>query len=59
LKRSISVVTLFECPTVKLLAAKLGAPAQGSHCTATAGAAEQRGQLRRAKIIRRKYAPIT
>jgi hypothetical protein len=49
-------VTLFECPTVKLLAAKLGAPAQSRNYVAPVGAAEQRGQQRRTKIIKRKYA---
>jgi FkbH-like protein/FkbM family methyltransferase len=53
LKRNISVVTLFECPTVKLLAAKLGAPAQQSGNAPTAGGAERRGQQRRYKKTRR------
>jgi acyl carrier protein len=56
LKHNISVVTLFECPTVKLLAAKLGAPAQDRSDTPSAGEAEQRGQQRRYKIIKRKHA---
>jgi len=56
LKHNISVVTLFECPTVKLLAAKLGAPAQDGSATTSVGEAEQRGQQRRYKIIKRKYA---
>jgi hypothetical protein len=51
LKRGISVVTLFESPTVKLLAAKLGAPAQSGNCIATVVAAERRGQQRRYKKV--------
>jgi len=59
LKRTISVVTLFECPTVKLLAAKLGAPAQDRGDTPTVGEAEQRGQQRRYKKTKRRSAQLT
>ncbi|HEX4884553.1 MAG TPA: HAD-IIIC family phosphatase, partial [Casimicrobiaceae bacterium] len=51
LGRSVSIVTLFECPTVRLLAARLGdteAPAG-----ATAAAAVQRGKQRRYGALRR------
>jgi FkbH-like protein/FkbM family methyltransferase len=58
LKRGISVVTLFECPTVKLLAAKLGAPAQSRNCIATVGAAERRGQQRRYKKVTFKMGAV-
>ena len=56
LKRGISVVTLFECPTVRLLAAKLGTPARNGGEVPTVGDAEQRGQQRRYKRITRKGA---
>jgi FkbH-like protein/FkbM family methyltransferase len=51
LKRSLSIVSLFECPTVALLAARLGAaPEQADTGTAAEGAA-QRGQRRRRKTM--------
>ena len=56
LKRNISVVTLFECPTVKLLAAKWGAPAQDRRDASGVGEAEQRGQQRRHKKTKRRSA---
>jgi acyl carrier protein len=56
LKGNISVVTLFECPTVRLLAAKLAAPTQCRVDAPTVGEAEQRGQQRRYKKIKRKSA---
>ena len=56
LKRNISVVTLFECPTVKLLAAKLEAPAQVRRDATSVGEAEQRGQQRRHKKTKRRSA---
>jgi acyl carrier protein len=56
LKKTLSIVSLFECPTVALLAAKLSAtPGEVQVETATAGAA-LRGQQRRHKTIRRKAA---
>jgi acyl carrier protein len=56
LKKTLSIVSLFECPTVALLAAKLGATADEVQIeNATAGAA-LRGQQRRYKAIKRKAA---
>jgi len=53
LKQDLSIVTLFECPTVALLAAKLGAASgDADGGTAPAGAA-LRGQRRR-NVMRRK-----
>jgi acyl carrier protein len=54
LKQSLSIVSLFECPTVTLLAAKLSAtPEQSDDRTANATAA-LRGQQRRYKRIGRR-----
>jgi acyl carrier protein len=51
LKQSLSIVSLFECPTVALLAARLSAAQkQADTGTAAAGAA-QRGQQRRRKTM--------
>jgi FkbH-like protein/FkbM family methyltransferase len=52
LKRNISVVTLFECPTVKLLAAKLGAPGQLANGE-MANEARDRGSRRKQRARRR------
>jgi len=49
LKHNLSVVTLFECPTVKLLAAKLSAPAQESN-GGTANEAKDRGSRRKQRV---------
>lgn len=52
LKQNLSIVTLFECPTVSLLAAKLSAVSGKSRvATATAGAV-LRGQQRRCKTTK-------
>jgi FkbH-like protein/FkbM family methyltransferase len=52
LKQSVSIVSLFECPTVQLLAAKLQQPDAGG---GAAGAdATSRGQQRRYGALRRK-----
>ena len=53
LNQNLSIVTLFECPTVALLAAKLGATADG-RSVAGAAAAAHRGGQRRHKAIRKK-----
>ena len=54
LKYDLSIVHLFECPTVSLLAAKLGAASETAPGdTASAGAA-LRGQQRRYRAMRRK-----
>jgi FkbH-like protein/FkbM family methyltransferase len=57
LKKDVSVITLFECPTIKLLAARLddssGAAAEVS---AAAANAESRGRQRRNKLVKRRTA---
>jgi FkbH-like protein/FkbM family methyltransferase len=56
LKKTLSIVSLFECPTVALLAAKMGATSDVVQVeTATTGAA-LRGQQRRYKTMKRKAA---
>ncbi|MEO6787069.1 MAG: HAD-IIIC family phosphatase, partial [Chthoniobacteraceae bacterium] len=54
LKKNASIVSIFECPTIKLLAARLdeskgsqGAPASATH-------AESRGRQRRNKLVKRR-----
>jgi FkbH-like protein/FkbM family methyltransferase len=53
LQHSVSIVTLFECPTVTRLAARLRAVAGEPDGAATSPHAAQRGQRRR-KVLRRK-----
>jgi surfactin family lipopeptide synthetase B/lichenysin synthetase B len=53
LKRDLSIVTLFECPTVTLLAAKLGAASGEPDDGASTTGAVLRGERRR-NVIRRK-----
>jgi acyl carrier protein len=53
LKRNISIVSLFECPTVKLLAARLSAKAGGLSIEPNAARAALRGQQRRSMAVRR------
>lgn len=50
LKRDLSIVTLFECPTVSLLAARLRAGATGGD----QAPAVQRGERRRQRAVRRR-----
>jgi FkbH-like protein/FkbM family methyltransferase len=50
LKRDLSIVTLFECPTVSLLAARLDAGATGDD----QAPAVQRGARRRQRIVKRR-----
>jgi FkbH-like protein/FkbM family methyltransferase len=52
LKRTLSIVTLFECPTVTLLAAKLSAASGGPDDGASTTEAAHRGQRRR-NVVRR------
>jgi hypothetical protein len=54
LKQSLSVVSLFECPTVALLAAKLSATSGETHDKTATTAALLRGRQRRHNIARRK-----
>jgi hypothetical protein len=51
LKKDVSVVSLFEYPTIKLLAARLEESADGKSASATA--AESRGRQRRQKLMKR------
>ena len=53
LKQHLSIVSLFECPTVSLLAAKLRAASGGRDGAGSAAAAALRGQRRR-NVTRRK-----
>ena len=54
LKQTLSIVSLFECPTVTLLAAKLSATSGEAHGGTTTAAAALRGQQRRYNTMRRK-----
>ena len=57
LKINLSIISLFECPTIKLLAAKLGGPASlADDVSAAATVARSRGRQRRNKLIKRKVA---
>jgi FkbH-like protein/FkbM family methyltransferase len=56
LKQTLSIVTLFECPTIRLLGAKLDAAASNPRGASNAGAAETRGQQRRQNASRRRTA---
>jgi acyl carrier protein len=58
LKKTLSIVTLFECPTIKLLGAKLNADQNSSDGPSNAGAPEIRGQQRRHKAIRRRTTEV-
>jgi len=54
LKQTLSIVSLFECPTVTLLAAKLSAASGEAQGETTIAVAAQRGQQRRYNTVRRK-----
>ena len=54
LQQTLSIVSLFECPTVALLAAKLSAPSGEVPAMKTAAAASLRGQQRRYNTVRPK-----
>jgi acyl carrier protein len=57
LKRNVSVITLFECPTIKLLAARLeGSDGSGLGEATSATNAESRGRQRRNKFVKRRSA---
>lgn len=53
LKQALSITTLFECPTVRLLAARLRGAADGSSSEPRTNGAVLRGQLRRSKAMSR------
>jgi hypothetical protein len=52
LKRTVSIVSLFECPTVSLLAARLSGAPGASRSGASLSQAALRGQRRRSKVVR-------
>jgi acyl carrier protein len=54
LKQNLSIVSLFECPTVTLLAANLSAAPGERQGGANAAGAALRGQKRRTNVMRRK-----
>jgi acyl carrier protein len=56
LRQSLSIASLFECPTVTLLAAKLGARSVAGAGTDTIVAAAERGRQRRYHKTRRRSA---
>jgi len=57
LKEHLSIVSLFECPTVSLLAAKLQTKASAPQIEARTAHAAERGQRRRYNLGRRASAP--
>jgi len=54
LNQTLSIVSLFECPTVTLLAAKLSAASGETQGAITTARAAQRGQQRRYNTLRRR-----
>jgi FkbH-like protein/FkbM family methyltransferase len=54
LAHTLSIVTLFECPTIALLAAKLGGRSSDLEVRNTAAAAKTRGRQRRYGTTRRR-----
>ena len=56
LKQTLSIVSLFECPTVTLLAAKLNATSVEAHGGTTTAAAALRGQQRRYNNMRQRVS---
>jgi hypothetical protein len=53
LNQNLSIVSLFECPTVTLLAARLGATGRNPSSEASPSGAAVRGQQRRSRAMRR------
>jgi FkbH-like protein/FkbM family methyltransferase len=53
LKQTLSIVSVFECPTVTLLAARMSATSGKARSEATTAAAVLRGQQRRYNTLRR------
>jgi hypothetical protein len=57
LKKNVSIVALFECPTIKLLAARLDdSESSVEAISAAAASAESRGRQRRNKLVKRRVA---
>ena len=56
LKQSLSIVSLFECPTVALLAARIGATSGAARGGSTAAPAALRGRRRRHNSVRQHAA---
>jgi acyl carrier protein len=54
LKRAVSIVNLFECPTVRLLVAKLDESTTETPVSAAESTAASRGQQRRYNTMKRK-----
>ena len=54
LKQNLSIVSIFECPTARLLAAQVSAASEGRSSGADNAHADLRGQKRRANAIRRR-----
>ena len=59
LEKTLSIVTLFECPTIRSLAARLNATADPPQSASDAGPAKMRGQQRRNKAIGRRALNVT
>ena len=53
LNQNLSIVSLFECPTVTLLAARLGATSRRPSSEPSTSGAAVRGQQRRSRAMRR------
>jgi hypothetical protein len=53
LHQNLSIVSLFECPTVTLLAARLGAKGRSPSSEPSTSGAALRGQQRRSRAMRR------
>lgn len=56
LKKNISIVALFECPTIALLAARLDESRSAEGASEAAASAESRGRQRRNKLVKRRVA---
>ena len=56
LKKNISIVALFESPTIALLAARLDESKAAEGASEAAASAESRGRQRRNKLVKRRVA---
>jgi FkbH-like protein len=56
LNLNLSIVSLFECPTVALLAARLGTSGGGPRACVNTNGAALRGRQRRANVLRRRVS---